>query len=111
MRARAVFFLRRTAVLIALLASVVLSVAGFAQDAVPPNAADPTANVRQIWQLVDYIAVDYVEAVENGAIKNEGEYAEMTEFAATVHTRLATLPAREGQAALIAQADALKTAI
>jgi high-affinity iron transporter len=111
MRARAVFFLRRTSVLIALLASVVLGASVLAQDAASPTAADPTANVRQIWQLVDYIAVDYVEAVENGAIKNEGEYAEMTEFAATVHTRLATLPAREGQAALITQADALKAAI
>lgn len=85
-----------------------------AQDAsapAAPAAADPTADVRQIWQLVDYIAVDYVEAVENGAVKNEGEYAEMQEFAAVVLARLATLPARDGQAALITQAEALQAAI
>jgi high-affinity iron transporter len=109
MRAQAASFFRRTAVLLALAAALFAAHGTRAQDAAP--AADPTADVRQIWQLVDYIAVDYVEAVEAGAVKNEGEYAEMTEFAATARTRLASLPARDGQAGLLTQADALKAAI
>ena len=36
--------------------------------------------VRQLWQLLDYIAVDYVGAVANGAVASESEYAEMREF-------------------------------
>jgi len=86
-----------------------------AQDAAPiaapPAATDPTADVRQVWQLVDYIAVDYVEAVADGAVINAGEYAEMQEFSATVRERLAALPARDGHAALLTQAEALQAAI
>lgn len=77
----------------------------------PASDVDFTTDVRQIWQLVDYIAVDYVEAVADGAIINEGEYAEMQEFAATAHARLGALPAREGQAGLVTQAEALQAAI
>lgn len=112
MRAKAVSYFRRTALLLAL-AVAVFGTEARGQDVAP--AVEPTAaaiiDVRQIWQLVDYIAVDYVEAVADGAIKNEGEYAEMTEFAATARTRLAGLPERDGRAGLLTQADALKAAI
>ncbi|MGE4062782.1 MAG: cytochrome c/FTR1 family iron permease [Rhodospirillaceae bacterium] len=94
---------------VVLATAAALALPAIAQTSAP--VGDPTADVRQIWQLVDYIAVDYVEAVENGAVKNEGEYAEMTEFAALAHKRIGALPAREGQAALVAEAEALKTAI
>lgn len=118
MWARAAFLFREVSVLTALAAALLVAapaVKTMAQEAAAPAApaaaADPTQDVRQIWQLVDYIAVDYVEAVENGAIKNEGEYAEMQEFAATVHTRLGSLPARDGLAALVTQAEGLQAAI
>lgn len=115
MRAQAAIFFRHFSFVAALCAGALIAPQTQAQDSAAPAAAsastDPTADVRQIWQLVDYIAVDYVEAVENGAVKNESEYAEMTEFAATVHSRLATLPAKDGQAALIAQAEGVMTAI
>lgn len=107
MLARTASLFRRTTALLALMA--VMAFAG--AHPLWAQGADPTADVRQIWQLVDYIAVDYVEAVADGAIKNEGEYAEMQEFATTVRARLETLPARDGQAALLAQADALQAAI
>ncbi|MCA0199987.1 MAG: cytochrome c/FTR1 family iron permease [Proteobacteria bacterium] len=114
MRAQAAIFFRRFSFLMALCAGGLFTPHVQAQDsaAAPVSAAsDPTADVRQIWQLVDYIAVDYVGAVANGAVISEGEYAEMTEFAATIHSRLATLPAKEGQAALITQAEGLMAAI
>jgi high-affinity iron transporter len=78
----------------------------------PAVAADDASNdVRQVWKLLDYIAVDYAEAVADGAIINEGEYAEMKEFAETALTRLSGLPARDGQQGLITQAEQLKAAI
>src|SRR3546814_13562352 len=51
-----------------------------------------TADVRTAWRLLDYMAVDYGGAVSGGQVKSASEYAEMTEFAASVSARLATLP-------------------
>ena len=45
-----------------------------------------------IWRLLDYVAVDYSGAVENGAVSNPAEYAEMVEFSGSVRTRLKSLP-------------------
>jgi len=57
------------------------------------QAATPTvdAEVRQIWQLLDYVGVDYAGAVSNGAIVSEAEYREMVEFVATARQRLTAL--------------------
>lgn len=52
------------------------------------------------WQLLDYIAVDYVGAVHAGEIVNDAEYAEMREFSTTVAKQLAALPATPQQSAL-----------
>ena len=43
-------------------------------------AVDPKA----LLQLADYVAVDYPEAVRDGAIVNAAEYAEMREFGARI---------------------------
>ena len=69
------------------------------------------ANPRQTWQMLDYIAVDYAGAVRGGRIVAPGEYAEMQEFAGTVRTQLAALPAAQKQPALMAQADQLVAAV
>lgn len=45
-----------------------------------------------IWRLLDYVAVDYAGAVENGRVSNPAEYAEMVEFSGSVRTRLKSLP-------------------
>lgn len=75
-------------------------------------AADETnANPRQTWQLLDYVAVDYAGAVQNGRVTSPSEYAEMREFAATVRTQLATLAATPAQPVLISQADRLVSAV
>ena len=68
---------------------------------------DPN-DVQTAWRLLDYVAVDYGGAVEGGRIKSASEYAEMTEFAGSVSSRLAALPLKPERAALIAGAARLQ---
>lgn len=70
-----------------------------------------TAAAQTVWRLLDYVAVDYAGAVDQGRVISEIEYAEMVEFAASVRTRLADLPARPASPQLHAQAQALEAAI
>lgn len=73
-------------------------------------AADPN-EVQTAWRLLDYMAVDYGGAVDGGRIKSASEYAEMTEFAASVSARLATLPPTPQRAALMSGATRLQAVI
>src|SRR5690606_39651556 len=43
------------------------------------------------WRLLDYIAVDYPEAVSDGEVVNEFEYAEMLEFSTSAGELIAGL--------------------
>ncbi|HEY9091571.1 FTR1 family protein [Parasphingorhabdus sp.] len=72
-----------------------------------PSTALANNDVQTAWRLLDYIAVDYAVAVQNGAIINEVEYAEMTEFSAMVAERMAKLEPDKQRTALIARTDAL----
>ncbi len=80
---------------IAVLLGVILPAALHAAPVANPN------DVQTAWRLLDYIAVDYSGAVEGGGVKSASEYAEMTEFAASVSSRLATLPPKPERAALL----------
>src|SRR5690606_18825756 len=63
------------------------------------------------WRLLDYIAVDYPEAVSGGEVVNEFEYAEMLEFSASAGELIGGLeptPARDG---LLDQVRTLRMAI
>src|SRR5687767_14941234 len=79
--------------------------------ATPALAANPAAEVQTSWRLLDYIAVDYREAVRGGRVINPAEYQEMEEFSASVSERLAALPAKPERAGLLTAADALRAAI
>ena len=79
--------------------------------AVPAMAATPEQQAATTWRLLDYIAVDYREAVANGRIRNQLEYNEMVEFSATVSANLSTLPAKPQRARLSADAKRLQAAI
>ena len=68
-------------------------------------------DVRRIWQLLDYLSVDYAGAVKNGAVIKASEFSEMNEFAQAAQTQLAALEPRPEQQALISDAVALKQAI
>ena len=71
-------------------------------------AANP---VETSWRLLDYIAVDYAGAVSGGRVKSAAEYAEMQEFSASVHDRLAALPSSPRKADLIRSEQRLRQAI
>lgn len=82
--------------------------------ALPAYAAPSAAldsDVRQIWQLLDYVGVDYGGAVANHAVVSATEYQEMQEFVTTARTRLAALPAGAERDAQLLQADRLIVAV
>ena len=70
-------------------------------------AAEPNT----IWRLLDYMAVDYAAAVEDGEVVNEVEYEEMVEFAGTVRSGIAELPERPGRVRLEANAKQLEACL
>ena len=86
-----------------LLVAVLLSVAWVAQAAAP--------QVQTLWQLLDYIAVDYGAAVEDGQVVSAMEFQEMQEFSATVREQLAELPEHPARAGLVTEARALEASI
>jgi high-affinity iron transporter len=72
-----------------------------------PHAAH-AQDAAAIVHLLDYIAVDYREAVAGGKVKNAGEYQEMTEFAANVDEGLRRLRPRPDRESLAESAAALR---
>lgn len=97
----------RPALMLALMVLLVLATAS------PTVSADDglDARVRQLWQLIDYVAVDYAGAVAEGQVINAGEYQEMVEFTATIRERVDSLPARDGREGLAEQSQVLETAV
>lgn len=77
---------------------------------VASTKADPDA-VLAVWRLLDYIAVDYRAAVQQGQVLSPEEYAEMRQFADEVQRRIEELPAHANQTALRDGARALSRAI
>jgi high-affinity iron transporter len=71
--------------------------------------ANPQA--QRVWQLLDYIAVDYAGAIRDGQVVSDIEYAEMKEFSGTVAERIAQLPEQPARASLASQAVALRAAV
>src|SRR5688572_31276448 len=82
-----------------------------AATALPTAARADDAAVQTTWRLLDYIAVDYAGAVQDGRIISQLEYDEMREFSASVSQRLPTLQARPQRAALIEGAAGLQAAV
>lgn len=91
-----------------LLLMLVFALAAFAA---PASAQAPQAEVQTSWRLLDYIGVDYREAVAGGRVINALEYEEMVEFSATVSAKLAALPDHPAKSGLVAAAGALEAAI
>ncbi|WP_343622723.1 cytochrome c/FTR1 family iron permease [Roseateles puraquae] len=75
------------------------------------RAQVPESEVRQLWQLIDYVGVDYSGAVSNGAVISTAEYAEMEEFAERAFQQAKALPNSAGKAELLAAAQALRSAV
>jgi high-affinity iron transporter len=66
---------------------------------------------KQIWQLLDYLAVDYRKAVVDGVVASKTEYAEMQEFAHAALRQVQELPAAPARASLAASATTLSASI
>jgi high-affinity iron transporter len=69
------------------------------------------ASVATTWRLLDYIAVDYREAVADGEVVNQLEYDEMLEFSEAAAEAIAALPETPEAGRLQAEAEALRQAI
>lgn len=80
---------------------------------VQPAAAAQAApdHPEQIWQLLDYVAVDYRTAVADGQVISATEYAEMIDFTDSARTQLAALQATASRDRTIGAVDALRAAI
>jgi len=78
---------------------------------VASRADVPEPAVRQLWQLIDYVGVDYSGAVSNGTVVSAAEYAEMDEFASRALEQAKQLPDAAGKAELITAAQRLREAV
>lgn len=81
---------------------------------ISPAYADEFATqskTKQIWQLLDYLAVDYGKSVQDGNIISKNEYAEMQEFVSAAERQLVELPPTPAKPALSAGATRLRKAI
>lgn len=68
-----------------------------------------TVSGAQLMQLVDYVGVDYEEAVDKpGHIHNKSEYAEMQEFSNTILDAVNALPESPEKAGLVTHAKTLQ---
>jgi high-affinity iron transporter len=97
--------LRRLVLFTCFAIASLLAAAGHAAD------ADTEDKTKQIWQVLDYLAVDYSGAVADGKVANQQEYAEMQEFAQVAERRIADLPDKADKAQLLQRAAGLKAAI
>ena len=70
-----------------------------------------TAPAQTIWRLLDYIAVDYREAVRDGKVVNDAEYTEMVEFSKSARQRITQLPVTGARQDLQQKAVALEKLI
>ena len=66
---------------------------------------------RQLWQLLDYVAVDYGGAVDKGAVVSDSEYAEMRDFTANAVTQAQALPPQASKQAVVEAANQLQQAV
>lgn len=71
------------------------------------SPATYSADFQQLLQLIDYIGVDYAEAVARGEIINPGEYEEMQDFAQGIAQIIDDLGPGEHKARLFDQSQQL----
>ena len=77
----------------------------------PATAQAPPGPVHIIVHLLDYVAVDYPEFVQDGMVLDQAEYDEQLEFSQQVRTMLAQLSVHPDKANLLRLADELISGI
>tara|TARA_R110000744_G_scaffold20279_4_gene53283 strand:+ start:620 stop:2581 length:1962 start_codon:yes stop_codon:yes gene_type:complete len=95
--------------LLSAVAIIMLSFYFFSQQALAQSSE--TAQLRQLAQLAEYIAVDYVAAVENGEVVNEDEYQEMLEFSSIIVSKVSSQFGAERETTILSKSLALEQAI
>ncbi len=65
----------------------------------------------RLVQLIDYVGVDYSEAVSNGAVINQLEYDEMLEFSGIIESELQKMTATSERQLILDQARDLKSLV
>jgi high-affinity iron transporter len=70
-------------------------------------AQSPPEQAQMILHMLDYMAVEYPEFVQDGTVLDQAEYDEQIEFSQQVHTMLDQLPDHTDKPHLIRQAEQL----
>src|SRR5262245_12092576 len=71
------------------------------------SAQAPPEQAHIILQMLDYVAVDYSEFVQDGVVLNEAEYNEQLAFSQQVRRMVDQLPAHRDKATLLRLAEQL----
>jgi len=79
--------------------------------AISAQTTESSEGTKQLWQLMDYLAVDYGGAVANGEIVSESEYAEMLDFTENAQKQSQALPEHPSKAAVVASVEQLREAV
>src|SRR5919109_4815535 len=75
------------------------------------SAQAPPAQAHVILQMLDYVAVDYPEFMQDGVVLDQAEYDEQLEFSRQARTMLDQLPAHPDKAELLRLAEQLLSSI
>ncbi|GJL81652.1 MAG: hypothetical protein DHS20C01_12860 [marine bacterium B5-7] len=75
------------------------------------NGLARAGDLQQLLQLIDYVGVDYSEAVADGRVINQDEYQEMLDFSAGIQQLVAGLPEDDTRVLLREQASMLSKRI
>jgi len=92
------------ALMIAIMAYSQMAAAGI-------NSPEAQHTAQKMLHVLDYVAVDYGNVVENGVIVNENEYREQVEFTRRLIEEANRLPESKDQSSLRENADQLLQAI
>src|SRR4029450_12976341 len=87
-----------------------LSMLGLVLSRWPVTLAIAQATPEQaqlILHLLDYVAVDYPQSVQDGTVLDQSEYDEQVEFTQQVRTLLDQLPMHSAQSSLLSQTEQL----
>ena len=82
-------------------------IANASVSAQPAGATEAHKRVQSMVSALDYISIDYPEAVKDGQITNPAEYAEQLDFLNTVQELLQALPGTQNRG-FLEQARALE---
>ena len=67
------------------------------------SASTESAELRQLLQLAEYVGADYVSAVADGKVIDEGEYQEMVEFSGLILEKSTALATENSQIQALAR--------